>query len=218
MRRSVTRRRPRDGHRPRPGPARPSEPRTPPHSHLSRRCRPVLGRSRALACHDPLLCRIARRSVAGSWARRGSATSCSRAVPVVSNPPAPEALQPAGLDPERICSAIAQFYGADRATLSRLYDPHLARAVAAWLCRRHTQAPRRGLAERLGLSRADSVPSLKRRLEARLTENTTPAARRDGTDHGPGPGTDRRGASSRTLAATRRSPRWQRERSANNAN
>jgi hypothetical protein len=36
------------------------------------------------------------------------------------------------------------------------------------LCRRHTEAPLRELAECLGLSRADSVPNLTRRLEARL--------------------------------------------------
>jgi hypothetical protein len=87
---------------------------------------------------------------------------------VVSNPPAPEAVQLAGLDPDRICAEVARFYGLDRACLSRRYDPHLARAVAAWLCRRYTQAPHRELAERLGLSRADSVPNLTRRLEARL--------------------------------------------------
>ena len=92
----------------------------------------------------------------------------TRAGPVVANPPAPEVLQLAGLDPERICSAVAEFYGVDRAQLSRRYDPHLARAVAAWLCRRHTQAPHRELAERLGLSRADSVPNLTRRLDTRL--------------------------------------------------
>ena len=92
----------------------------------------------------------------------------TRAGPVVANPPAPEALQLAGLDRDRICSAVAEFYGVDRAQLSRRYDPHLARAVAAWLCRRHTQAPHRELAERLGLSRADSVPNLTRRLDTRL--------------------------------------------------
>jgi hypothetical protein len=40
--------------------------------------------------------------------------------------------------------------------------------VAAWLCRRHTEASLRELAQWLGLSRADSVPNLTRRLEARL--------------------------------------------------
>src|SRR3954453_16165363 len=41
-------------------------------------------------------------------------------------------------------------------------------AVAAWLCRRYSEATLRDLAERLGLSRADSVPNLPRRLEASL--------------------------------------------------
>ena len=52
--------------------------------------------------------------------------------------------------------------------MSRRHDPHLARAVAAWLCRRHTEVSLRELAVWLGLSRADSVPNLTRRLEARL--------------------------------------------------
>jgi len=92
----------------------------------------------------------------------------TRVGPVVTNPPAPEARQLAGLDPERICTIVAEFYGVDRSSLSRRYDPHLARAVAAWLCRRYTEASHRVLAERLGLSRADSVPNLTRRLDARL--------------------------------------------------
>ena len=40
--------------------------------------------------------------------------------------------------------------------------------VAAWLCRRHTEAPLRELAARFGLSRADSVPNLTRRIDAKL--------------------------------------------------
>jgi len=40
--------------------------------------------------------------------------------------------------------------------------------VAAWLCCRHTEASLRQLAEWPGLSRADSVANLTRRLEARL--------------------------------------------------
>jgi putative transposase len=92
----------------------------------------------------------------------------SRVGLVSTNPPLPEARQLAGLDPDRIMAAVAGFYGVDATLLSRRHDPHLARAVAAWLCRRHTTAPLRLLAERLGLSRADSVPNLTRRLEARL--------------------------------------------------
>ncbi len=76
--------------------------------------------------------------------------------------------QLAGLDPKRIFAAVAAFYGLDDAALSRRHDPHLARAVAAWLCRRFTEASLRELAKWLGLSRADSVPNLTRWLEARL--------------------------------------------------
>ena len=59
-------------------------------------------------------------------------------------------------------------YGLDDAALSRRRDPHVARGVAAWLCRRHTEASLRELAVWLGLSRADSVPNLTRRIETRL--------------------------------------------------
>jgi hypothetical protein len=59
-------------------------------------------------------------------------------------------------------------YGLDEAALSRRHDPHLARGVAAWLCRRYTEALLREMAKWLGLSRADNVPNLTRRLEARL--------------------------------------------------
>jgi hypothetical protein len=44
----------------------------------------------------------------------------------------------------------------------------VARAVAARLCRRHTEASLRELAVWLGLSRADSVPKLVRQIESRL--------------------------------------------------
>ena len=99
---------------------------------------------------------------------------------IVSHPPVAEARQLAGLDPKRIFTAVADFYGVDAALLSRCRDPHLARAVAAWLCRRHTAAPLRELAEWLGLSRADSVPNLTRRVEARL--KASPDMSRDLTE------------------------------------
>jgi putative transposase len=85
-----------------------------------------------------------------------------------SNPPSREARQLAGLDPQRIIAAVAEFYGVEGSSLSRRGNPHLARPVAAWLCRRHTEASLRELAEWLGLSRADSVPNLTRRLERQL--------------------------------------------------
>jgi hypothetical protein len=88
--------------------------------------------------------------------------------PVVTAPPPPEARQLSGYDPDVICAVVADYYGLEVEALARRHDPHLARAVAAWLCRRYTEAPHRALAERFGLSRADSVPNLTRRLEARL--------------------------------------------------
>jgi hypothetical protein len=74
----------------------------------------------------------------------------------------------AALDPGLICAAVVDCYGLDASALLRRHDPHVARAVAAWLCRRHSEAPLRELALRLGLSRATSVPNLTRRLKARL--------------------------------------------------
>jgi chromosomal replication initiation ATPase DnaA len=70
-----------------------------------------------------------------------------------------------------ICTAVVDYYGLDPSALLRRHDPHLARAVAAWLCRRHTEAPLRELTVRLGLSRATSVPNLTRRVEARLEKS-----------------------------------------------
>jgi hypothetical protein len=67
-----------------------------------------------------------------------------------------------------ICNAVVSYYGLDSSALLCRYDPHLARAVAASLCRRHTEAPLRELAVRLGLAGATSVPNLTSRLEARL--------------------------------------------------
>jgi hypothetical protein len=85
-----------------------------------------------------------------------------------SHPPVAEARQLSGLDPKRIFAAVTSFYGLDDAALSRRHDPHVARAVAAWLCGRHTEASLRELAASLGLSRPDSVPNLTRRFETRL--------------------------------------------------
>ena len=83
----------------------------------------------------------------------------SLAGPIASNPPLAEARQLAALDRKRIFAAVAEFYGLEAASLSRRHDPHLARAVAAWLSRPHTEISLRELAEWLGLSRADSVPN-----------------------------------------------------------
>jgi len=114
------------------------------------------------------------REAFGGWAlgsRRFVDQLRAQSSAVVTNPPPPEARQLAGLDPELICAAVIEYYGLDASSLARRHDPHVARSVAAWLCRRYTEAPHRVLAEKFGLSRADSVPSLTRRLEARLSSS-----------------------------------------------
>jgi hypothetical protein len=64
----------------------------------------------------------------------------------VRYPPVAEARQLTGIDPNRIFAAVRSYYGLDDAPLSRRHDPHVARGVAAWLCRRHTEASLRELA------------------------------------------------------------------------
>jgi len=86
-----------------------------------------------------------------------------------SKAPIAEARQLASADPKRILAAVADFYDVAPALLAKRHDSHIARPVAAWLCRRHTEATLSELAGWLGLSRADSVPNLTRRLQTRLT-------------------------------------------------
>jgi putative transposase len=86
----------------------------------------------------------------------------------VANPPPPEARPLAALDASDLCDAVVRYYRLEPDDLARRGRSHLARAVAAWLCRRHTEEPLRALAARFGLSRADSVPNLTRRALARL--------------------------------------------------
>ena len=87
---------------------------------------------------------------------------------VRSDPPPPEARQLAGLDPEAILEAVSEHYGLHLSDLAHWGDPHIARAIAAWLCRRHCEVPLYELAPSLRLARADSVPNLPRRIDARL--------------------------------------------------
>jgi hypothetical protein len=111
------------------------------------------------------------RDAFGGWvlgSERFLARLRSLASSIQSDPPVAEARQLSGLDPKRIFAAVSDFYVLDEAALSRRHDPHVGRAVAAWLCRRHTEASLRELAVWLGLSRADSVPNLTRRIETRL--------------------------------------------------
>ena len=67
-----------------------------------------------------------------------------------------------------ICAAVVEYYGLEASALRSRHDPHLARAVAAWLCRHHSEPSLRELAVCFNLSRAASVPNLTRRLEASL--------------------------------------------------
>jgi putative transposase len=111
------------------------------------------------------------RDAFGGWvlgSERFLARLRSLASSIRSDPPVAEARQLSGLDPKRIFAAVTSFYGLDDAALLRRHDPHVARAVAAWLCRRHTEASLRELAAGLGLSRPDSVPNLTRRIDTRL--------------------------------------------------
>ena len=88
--------------------------------------------------------------------------------PLTSDPPLRESRQLAGLDPGDVLAAVTEYYGLEAGAMTRRHDRHIARSVAAWLCRRHTEATLSELAGLLGQSRADSVPSLVRRMEARL--------------------------------------------------
>jgi hypothetical protein len=90
------------------------------------------------------------------------------AAAIPSKTPVAEARQLASLDPKRVLAAVVDFYPVEPALLAKRHDPHVARAVGAWLCRRHTEATLGELAEWLGLSRADSVPNLTRRFQAQL--------------------------------------------------
>ena len=70
-----------------------------------------------------------------------------------------------------ICAAVVDYHGLEASALLRRHDPHLARALAAWLCRRHSEAPFWDVAVRLGLSRATRIPNLTWRMEARLAKS-----------------------------------------------
>jgi len=74
-------------------------------------------------------------------------------------------------------SSVSVYYDLDAGAPRRSYDRHIAPALAAWPCRRHTVAPLSELATDLGLLRGDSVPSLLRRFRGRL--KNSPWLKRD---------------------------------------
>ncbi len=84
--------------------------------------------------------------------------------PQTSDPPRPEARRLSGLDLDRVLAAVVEFYDLEPGSLARRGDGHVARAVAAWLARRHTEATLRELAPRLGLSRAGDRGRISRIL------------------------------------------------------
>jgi putative transposase len=95
-----------------------------------------------------------------------------------ADPPTPEARQLSGLDAEVVCAIVTEYFGLEPSALRRWHDRGMIdlRSMAAWLCRRYSEAPLRELALRFGLSRADSVPNLTRRFEAALSRSQTDSA------------------------------------------
>ncbi len=90
--------------------------------------------------------------------------------PASSEPPDRESRELPGLSVELICLAVAEHYGVSPSELS-CRGAIEARAAAAWLCRRYTEASLRDLAGPLGLSRGGSVSNLTRRVDARVAES-----------------------------------------------
>ena len=93
-----------------------------------------------------------------------------------SDPPLPGARRLAAMHPDAVFRAVAESYGLSEEAFVRRHERHMGRAVAAWLCRHHTEATLRELVERLGLGRADSVPNLTRRVDKLLRDSRPFAA------------------------------------------
>ena len=70
-----------------------------------------------------------------------------------SDSPPRKARQLAGLEVDTVLAAVREYYDLDADGLRRSHDRHIGRALAAWLCRRHTIAPLRELTSALGLRR-----------------------------------------------------------------
>jgi putative transposase len=74
----------------------------------------------------------------------------------------------ARLDRREVYDAVLGHFGVPPEALSRKGDRNEVRAVAAYLARRWTDITLRELAGELGLSRAESVPNLTRRVERQM--------------------------------------------------
>ena len=84
----------------------------------------------------------------------------------------PRARALGSVDMESVFAAVAHHYQVDPEIFSMRGDGHLARAVAAWLARRLTNATLRELSVPLGLGRPESVSNLTRRVDRDLAKNT----------------------------------------------
>ncbi|NQT35861.1 MAG: transposase [Planctomycetes bacterium] len=76
------------------------------------------------------------------------------------------------LDVASVFAAVASHYDVDPAIFARRGNGHIARASAAWLARRLTQATLRELSVLLGLSRPESVSNLTRRIDRDLAKHS----------------------------------------------
>jgi len=72
---------------------------------------------------------------------------------------------------ESVFEAVSKYYKVERKIFSMSGNGHIARAAAAWLCRRLTTATLRELSVPLGLGRPESVSNLTCRMERQLEKH-----------------------------------------------
>ncbi len=75
------------------------------------------------------------------------------------------------LDADSVFTAVARYHNVDPGIFICRGNSHIARASAAWLARRLTQATLRELAISLGLGRPESVSNLTRRIDRALAKD-----------------------------------------------
>ncbi len=101
---------------------------------------------------------------------------------VPSHVPRREARLLQGVGIEKVIEVVCRGYQVEESELSRRGSRHEARAALAYLARQHTTASHSELAERLGLSRPDSVPNLTRRFSRWLAQRHDVRQRLDGLE------------------------------------
>jgi putative transposase len=87
----------------------------------------------------------------------------------------PASRRMAALEPAIVLAAVALYYGVDQDDFQRRRSGELSRDVAAWMARRLTAATLRELAPAFGVSTADSVHNLVRRVDLALAASRTVA-------------------------------------------